>query len=136
MTNTNNKKAFGKITVNATGVTFDNRQGKLWNVYRHTSAGIKALTMLRREPKNEHDPNAIAVLVKVGNTCTKVGYVPADKAVWLAPKMDAGLIVRANNGRVLRPVRNGHNVGFEFTIAHEIAGAVKPAKEPEMMLAY
>ena len=46
----------------------------------------RALT-LRREPANEHDPNAIAVLVPGG---AQVGFVPRELAASLAGDLDAG----------------------------------------------
>ena len=42
---------------------------------------------LRREPGNEHDPNAIAVLTAAG---AQVGWVPREVAAELAPALDAG----------------------------------------------
>lgn len=41
---------------------------------------------LRRDPENEHDPNAIAV--EAGGD--QVGWVPRDLAAELAPELDAG----------------------------------------------
>jgi hypothetical protein len=41
---------------------------------------------LRRDPDNEHDPNAIAVLA--GDA--QVGWVPRELAAELAPELDAG----------------------------------------------
>jgi single-stranded-DNA-specific exonuclease len=45
-----------------------------------------ALT-LRREPANEHDPNAIAVLTAAG---AQAGWVPREVAAAVAPALDAG----------------------------------------------
>lgn len=45
-----------------------------------------ALT-LRREPGNEHDPNAIAVRTASG---AQLGWVPREVAAQVAPEMDAG----------------------------------------------
>jgi hypothetical protein len=42
---------------------------------------------LRRDPKNPHDPNAIAVLAPTGE---QVGWVPREAASELAPQLDAG----------------------------------------------
>jgi hypothetical protein len=42
---------------------------------------------LRRDPENEHDPNAIAVHVATGE---QLGWVPRELAVDLAPDLDAG----------------------------------------------
>ena len=43
--------------------------------------------MLRRDPDNEHDPNAIAVHTQGDKV---LGFVPRDLAADLAPKLDAG----------------------------------------------
>ena len=45
-----------------------------------------ALTLLR-EPGNEHDENAIAVLTAAG---TQAGWVPREVAAEIAPALDAG----------------------------------------------
>jgi HIRAN domain-containing protein len=42
---------------------------------------------LRRDPDNEHDPNAIAVLASDGE---QVGWVPRELAAELAPQLDEG----------------------------------------------
>lgn len=97
---------------NVAGVTFGSRQKKLRAVADyalkfesdHDVDGMVHF-ILKREPENEHDPNAIAVLVEIeyskikvngdlGQTKYKnigmVGYVPAADAQEIAPKMDAG----------------------------------------------
>ena len=43
--------------------------------------------MLRRDPANEHDPNAIAVDTTAGE---QLGWVPRELAAELAPKLDGG----------------------------------------------
>jgi len=40
---------------------------------------------LEREPENEHDPNAIRV---ENGRCDTLGYLPRERAAWLAPLMD------------------------------------------------
>jgi hypothetical protein len=42
---------------------------------------------LRRDPDNEHDPNAIAVHARDGE---QLGWVPRELAVEVAPRIDAG----------------------------------------------
>jgi hypothetical protein len=53
------------------------------------SAGVApgAALALRRDPGNEHDPNAIAVLVSGGE---QLGWVPREVAAELAGDLDAG----------------------------------------------
>jgi len=46
-----------------------------------------AALLLRRDPGNEHDPNAIAVLTAAG---AQAGWVPREVAAELAPALDAG----------------------------------------------
>jgi hypothetical protein len=58
---------------------------------RHHTAALEAPALgaplvLRRDPANEHDPNAIAVLA--GGE--QVGWVPREVAAELAPEIDAG----------------------------------------------
>jgi len=50
------------------------------------SAALGSPLALRRDPGNEHDPNAIQVLAGAG----QVGWVPRDLAAELAPELDAG----------------------------------------------
>jgi hypothetical protein len=45
--------------------------------------------VLRRDPDNEHDPNAIAVL-SAGDEGDQVGWVPRELAAELAPELDEG----------------------------------------------
>lgn len=130
------KKAMGTISTKATGVTFQNRQGKLWNVRMHED---NAVVMLRREKNNANDPNAIAVLVKTGNTIAKVGYVSKNYTYFLAKIMDEGKIVRAypqkdKNGNKKKLVvgegKNGQYLGLQFKIIYELAvnnQALQPA---------
>lgn len=124
---------FGKILTKTAGTTFDGRQGKLWNVRKAADRGEPIVTMLRREPENPYDSNAIAVLVQAGRkgTVAKVGYVPANTAFWLAKKMDAGLVVRAFKGVVTGGSGKAKTLGFAFEICHEIPVAVEPNPVPE-----
>ena len=55
---------------------------------------------LRREPANEHDPNAIAVLTAAGE---QVGWVPRELAAEIAPEIDAGTTWSALSLRESRP---------------------------------
>lgn len=118
------KKTFAKpITIKAVGVTFEERQGKLWNIVKTLKSNpeAKITTILRREPNNIHDPNAIAILAQITNGATaKIGYVPANKAIWMARNMDAGLIVRANKGEITyKP--GAKTLGFKCNICYELA---------------
>jgi hypothetical protein len=63
---------------------------------------------LRRDPENEHDPNAIAVQAGDGQ---QVGWVPRELAAELAPALDAGgpwaAIVLREQRRSPRDPRHG-----------------------------
>jgi len=50
------------------------------------SAALGSPLALRRDPGNEHDPNAIQVLAGA----EQIGWVPRDLAAELAPELDAG----------------------------------------------
>ena len=112
---------FGRITIHTAGTTFENRQGKLWNIRKNNAQGIPSTTMLRREPNNKYDPNAIAVLVESNGTVAKVGYVPANNAVWLAKLMDEGRIVRAYHGSIIGGTAYKQTMGWLVDIAYAIA---------------
>jgi hypothetical protein len=58
--------------------------------------------VLKREPSNRHDKNAVAVLLEVprfgglfGTQLVQVGYIKANTAKSLARKMDEGTNVKA-----------------------------------------
>lgn len=130
MTNTN--KVFGKVTIRVAGTTFEGRQGKLWNLRKAENAGKHVYITLRREPNNERDKNAIAVLAHIEDekkiVAFKIGYVPANVACWLAKRMDAGLIVRAyaeDKGAKYVHGNKGQNLGATIKIVYEIAETEK-----------
>ncbi len=56
---------------------------------------------LRRDPTNEHDPNAIAVVTAAGGN-EQLGWVPREVAAQVAPELDAGT---AWSALVLRDAR-------------------------------
>jgi hypothetical protein len=64
---------------------------------------------LRRDPANEHDPNAIAVYPAGGGE--QVGWVPRELAAELSPELDAGrpltAVVLREQRRSPRDVRHG-----------------------------
>lgn len=113
-------KRFGKLQTNAKGVMYENRQGKLWNVRKYVSKGYPIITMLRREPNNERNPHAVAVLVKTDATVAKIGYVRTDQAYWISRKLEKGLIVHACNGRVTGGIGKTKILGFQFDVMYEI----------------
>lgn len=74
------------------GTGFEGRAGI---IRKHCKNGMPV--QLRREPRNPHDPNAIAVFIStprlfglLGQSNTQIGYIKAAAAKGLAAKIDAG----------------------------------------------
>jgi hypothetical protein len=66
-----------------------------WKFYKHLHASSNlptngAVVSLKREPDNEHDPNAIAVLTN--HSLIKIGHLLKDDAALFAPHIDTGAI--------------------------------------------
>lgn len=120
---------FNKIVFNVAGVTFENRQGKLWNLRKaelDKNRKQKVWLSLRREKTNMRDSNAIAVIAHVPGAkqpAFKIGYVPANIASWLAPRMDAGLMVRVyakQNGAPFVHGGHGANLGVTIKVVYQL----------------
>ena len=113
---------FGKTELKAAGVTFKGRQGYLWNLKKVLEKDPKgAYLTLRREPNNEVDENAVAIIAHVkGGATMKIGYVPKNKAIWIAPAMDAGRITRCSNLSVNGGIKKDSNLGVRFQLAYEL----------------
>jgi HIRAN domain len=69
---------------------------------------------LRRDPGNEHDPNAIAVHAPGGS---QLGWVPRDIAAELAPEIDAGKSWSAVVLREQRPSPRDPRSGLTMLLA-------------------
>lgn len=116
MENTN----FGKINnMRVAGTSF--RQSQIWAL---RGAGRAYLT-LRREPHNQYDPNAIQViahmLTKAGTwSVFQVGYIPKDTAVWMAPAMDEGKVVRINRYAIVGGYAGRKTMGIRMNLVHEL----------------
>jgi hypothetical protein len=78
---------------------------------------------LRRDPRNEHDPNAVAVLTQAG---AQVGFVPRGVAVALAPQLDAGQAWSAVVLRERRPSPREARSGLTMLLAPGEAIALRP----------
>ena len=63
--------------------------GTRYHRYAAVAATLRAgdRLLLRREPGNPHDPNAVEIVTEGGE---KLGYVPRGAAAALAPRLDAG----------------------------------------------
>lgn len=86
----------GKAAVVA-GTGFRNQDGSQRNKLIRKYVRDNLPVYFRREPSNEHDENAIAVLIKVpslfgllGTSLKQIGYIKAGAAKSLAKKLDAG----------------------------------------------
>jgi hypothetical protein len=71
--------------------------------------------VLRRDPENEHDPDAIAVDPKGGGE--QVGFVPREIAAELAPEIDAGKPWSAIVLREQRPSPRDPRTGITMLLA-------------------
>ena len=110
---------FEKITVHAAGTTFQNRQGKLWNLRKHEKG---AWIELRREKHNEYDDNAIAIIAHTKTTRpAKIGYIPANVAASLAKRMDSGLMVKVFKPTSGKFVTGNKTLGCVLTIVYQLA---------------
>uniref|UniRef100_A0A6M3KNJ9 Putative HIRAN domain containing protein n=1 Tax=viral metagenome TaxID=1070528 RepID=A0A6M3KNJ9_9ZZZZ len=72
-----------ELVTKLAGVTFGNRQ-KLIKTFMELGNVVPSEIILKREPDNKFDPNAINVMIRDQS----VGYIPKDIAIDLAPLMD------------------------------------------------
>lgn len=101
------RAAPSRFSVKVVGITFV--EGYPDNLHRLRAAADRAqltgdgteglAVVLRREPANAVDPNAI--LVEVPAAEGPVGHVPAHLAARLAPELDAGAVWRCSITEVL-----------------------------------
>lgn len=101
------------VTFRVAGVTFENRQGYLCYLEKHRN---DVYYTFRREPKNQYDKNAIAVIGhdRKENKHMQVGYVPKEYAAIFAPSMDQGR--RPRISRSMHVGGQGLTRGLELTI--------------------
>lgn len=69
------------------GVSYEGRQVYVEKMSKDTPL------VLKREPQNPYDPNAIAVIACFPMEEQKIGYIPKEIAKEMAEKMDAGEFV-------------------------------------------
>ena len=79
------------------------------------AAAPGATLALRRDPANEHDPNAIAV--ETTTTGEQIGFVPRELAAELAPQLDAGTTWSAMSLRESRPSPRDPRKGLTMLLA-------------------
>lgn len=126
------KKVFGKAFMNIAGTSFNNRQEYLWAMRKALAAGKPAYLTLKRDVKNEADENAIMVMGHWTNSKEEkkhccIGYIPREKAKWLAKAMDTGKTVRVYNFNIV----GGGNatLGCKIKLVHEMYEANATAAE-------
>jgi len=71
---------------------------------------------LVRQPENPHDPAAVAIISARG---VQLGYIPADRAVWIGSKIDRGYDVRVIVERVKGAHLSGATLGLVIRINME-----------------
>lgn len=103
-----------KIISKVSGVTFGNRQTALEHLTKYSPESITI--ELAREPHNQYDRNAVAVVAKVNGKGYKMGYMPRYLAFMLAPLMDMGKAVKAAYIGVTGGFRQGYNYGLNMQI--------------------
>lgn len=109
------------FSLSAVGCWFDNEDGSSRQLELAECRPGDPLTLVR-EPKNPHDPLAVAILSVSG---TRVGYLKRDRAAWIAPKIDRGYAVRAIVERVKGRHLEGATLGLVLRLNME-------GEEPEL----
>lgn len=100
------------------GTGFDGREQI---IRKYCKKGLKVT--LKREPKNEHDENAIAVYLEIpvlfgvlGKSSKQIGYIKATTAKSIAEKMDKGQKFTASVISYFAPSEKDHpRVSIEVT---------------------
>lgn len=88
-------------------------EGRERIITKHCRDGMEVV--LKRQPRNEYDPNAIAVYLKIprffgllGYSLRQIGFLKASKAKNLAQKIDSGTIVTAKVSSFFAPADMDH----------------------------
>jgi hypothetical protein len=88
-------------------------EGRASIIGRHCKVGSEVV--LKREPNNQHDSNAVAVYLVVprffgifGNAHKQIGYIKKNTAKSLAKKMDAGVSVSGSVKSYFSPGAMNH----------------------------
>ena len=83
------------------------------------------MLQLVREPDNEHDPMAVAVMSERG---IRVGYLSRERANWIGSKMDRGYDVRA----IVHRIKGSHLQGSALGLVLRLSMDPDIADEPEL----
>ena len=103
----------GQVNSRVAGVTFGSRQTALERLARYSSQAV-IISLVREQ--NEHDSNAVAILVSVnGSTAYKLGYLPKETAaVWSA------LVAKGKAAARLDRVTGGHGFTYGASVKLEL----------------
>lgn len=101
------------VETSVAGVTYDGRQAVIPTLKAYQ------LCVLRREPNNPYDKNAIAVWTQDNRS---IGFIPGPLAARLAPLFDK--MVQMPTARVLRVTGGGYNRSYGVVIKIETADVV------------
>lgn len=100
------------ITSRLAGVTFQNEYPYRLHYLRKAVGDFPLEASLIRDPENEYDANAIAVLC--GGSF--IGFIPASLAEKLAPKLDAGEKWRVIEAEILIHPEHEDRPGVEIKL--------------------
>lgn len=90
-----------KMTANIVGSSFYPNAG---NIIARLRPGAKLV--LKREPTNKFDKNAVAVYFNFSGNMTQLGHLSRGLAELLAPKLDSGTEVRVTKAPIMGGVIN------------------------------
>lgn len=96
-------------------------EGRASIIQIHCKIGMKAI--LKRDPTNEYDSNAISVFLEIpvlfgllGKSIKQIGFIKANTAKSLAKKMDEGVEIKAHVVSYHAPIMKEHpKVSLEIT---------------------
>ena len=94
------------------GTTFDGRDEIIECLYLSGNMDIGQELLLKREPNNPYDRNAIAVIHP--ETMQQIGFIQKDLAATMSPNIDAGIIFKATISSVTGG--GGYNYGVNIRI--------------------
>lgn len=105
------------ITLRVSGVTFDNRQAALAYLAKFRPSDLQ--TVLKRDPNNQYDRNAVKVIVKVPEIKKQavIGYIPATLSGGVSKLLDKGLRLKTQPLGVIGGYADKENYGFLLKLA-------------------
>lgn len=95
------------------GCSFDNRQDMLRFIRNRKVADIKL--QLQREPENQYDSNAIAVIM-TNPLSAKIGYIPKQSSHYFADKIDKDIPVHIARIEIIGGHQHKETLGCLITL--------------------